>query len=372
MTRKGGKATRSSGRATRDEVARQLRDAILDGTYAAGDRLPTAEELTAQLGASYATVLRGLHILGEEGFIVARRHTGTFVTETPPHLYECALVIPTLDDPQALNQQPLFKMLRDETRASNRRTAPWRVQPWYCERDPDDPGTLALNKHQEEALASGAIAGLIFPFDPSALRGTPLLDQPGIARVTFNRVALSGVSSVTPDHRALVAGALERVQAEGCSHVAMVVCSALLRNRDLVGGETHIREEAARRGLKMRAYDLIEADRLVSETLLRRMIHVLFDRPAADRPDALVAAEDYFVPAVGAGVVDAGVNVPDDLLVLGFCSFPHRPESPVPLIRFGFDIQALFNEFVAAIERHRCGGRAAHRKLPPVFENHYS
>ncbi len=372
MTTKEDRSSRPSGRATRDQVARYLRDAILDGTYTAGARLPTAEELAEQLGASNKTVLRGLAILGDEGFIVTQRHTGTFVTKTPPHLYECALVLPLPDDENAMDAQPLCKMLYDETQASNKRTAPWRVQPWFCEPDPDNPGKLTLDGHQQEALAGGAIAGLIFPFDPTPLRGTPLLDQSGIARVTFNRAALPGVSRVTPDYWSLITAALDRVQAEGRSHVGIVLCSGLLRTEELIGGEARIREEVASRGLMMRDYDLIEGDRSASETLLRRMIHVLLDRPAGDRPDALIAAEDYFVEAVGAGVRDAGIAVPDDLLVMGFCSFPHRPNCAVPLIRFGFDVQALFQEFVAAIDRQRRDGQVSHSVLPPIFEDDYS
>ena len=160
MSRSVVKSAVRSARMSREKVAREIRDGILSGTYSAGDRLPTAETLAETLGACYVTVLHGMEMLGEEGFVVSNRRTGTFVAEAPPHLYECALVIPLPEDAGALDAQPFWKLLCEETRKSNKYTAPWRVRPWFSEGHPESLDQFLLSQAQEEAITSGASAGL--------------------------------------------------------------------------------------------------------------------------------------------------------------------------------------------------------------------
>jgi biotin operon repressor len=356
-------------RKTREAVVHEIRHSIVSGAYVADQRLPTAETLADQLGTSYVTVLHGMDALRDEGFIVSNRRTGSFVAEFPPHLYEAAMVIPFPNEQALLDEQPFFKLLCDAAEQDNAEMAPWRVRPWFCERDPQHPSGLALSKANASALVDGAIAGLIFPFNPAQLEGTPLLDQPDIARVTVDRVKLPGVSRVCPDHLALLEGALDRVHAAGRSRVAIAICSGFLRSTELSGGEKRLREEVSRRGLRMRPYDLISIDLPFDQTNLRRIIHMMFDRPAGERPDALILMDDQFIPGVGAGVVDADVKVPEDVLVMGYCNFPHRPKSLVPLRRFGYDAPVLLNDFVEAIEDQRQSGNTSNRRLEPVFED---
>jgi len=357
---------------TREAVAEIMRKRILDSAYSPGERLPTAEALAEELGASYVTVLRGMDSLREEGFVVSHRRTGAFVAEHPPNHFECVMVFPMREDPAALAEHPFWHMLCAEAPKSNRSTAPWRIRPWFLEDDPTREGDLILSKDHEEVLLSGAIAGLIFPFNPKHLCGTPIMDQPGIARVTVDRVALPGVSRVTPDHVALIGGALDRVKAVGRERVAIVICKGLLDRSELSGGEKRLRKEVSSRGLQMRPYDLYESDLPVDATSLRRYVHMLLDRPVAERPDALILVDDHFVDAATAGVIDAGVSVPDDLFVLSYCNFPHRPKSPIPVSRFGYDVRDLLRQFVTAIERQHKDGHVSHKRLQPVFEDDVS
>jgi GntR family transcriptional regulator len=66
------------------DVANTLRDRIERGDYPRGSRLPTEDDLAAQLGVHRATVNRALKILLAEGLVRIHRGKGTFVTELPP------------------------------------------------------------------------------------------------------------------------------------------------------------------------------------------------------------------------------------------------------------------------------------------------
>ncbi len=61
-----------------------LRRAMLDGKLAAGDRLPSSRELTADLGLSRNTVVAALNQLGVEGYLVSRVGSGTYVNDNLP------------------------------------------------------------------------------------------------------------------------------------------------------------------------------------------------------------------------------------------------------------------------------------------------
>jgi DNA-binding FadR family transcriptional regulator len=61
-------------------IAARLRQAILDGAYARGDRLPAERELARLLAASRTTVRAALERLAEGGLVSRRVGSGTFVT----------------------------------------------------------------------------------------------------------------------------------------------------------------------------------------------------------------------------------------------------------------------------------------------------
>jgi len=66
-----------------EQVAAEIRRAILDGEAKPGDRLPPAKDLAAELGVNTNTVLRSLRLLRDEGLLEFRRGRGVTVAGTP-------------------------------------------------------------------------------------------------------------------------------------------------------------------------------------------------------------------------------------------------------------------------------------------------
>jgi GntR family uxuAB operon transcriptional repressor len=64
-------------------IASQLRQAILDGVYVNGERLPAERQLAAALASSRTTVREALRILEHSKFVTRRVGSGTFVTFRP-------------------------------------------------------------------------------------------------------------------------------------------------------------------------------------------------------------------------------------------------------------------------------------------------
>ena len=67
-----------------EQVYRQLKEAILDGRFRAGEPLPSTRELAARLSVSRNTVMSAFGRLVAEGFLSGRAGSGTFVNETSP------------------------------------------------------------------------------------------------------------------------------------------------------------------------------------------------------------------------------------------------------------------------------------------------
>ena len=69
--------------ALHDQVAAEIRRAIVEGEAAPGGRLPLAKDIAAVLGVNKNTVLRALHILRDEGLLEFRRGRGITVVGQP-------------------------------------------------------------------------------------------------------------------------------------------------------------------------------------------------------------------------------------------------------------------------------------------------
>ena len=74
---------RSESVAVFEQVASEIRRAILDGEAKPGERLPPAKDLAAELGVNTNTVLRALRLLRDEGLLEFRRGRGVSVSGTP-------------------------------------------------------------------------------------------------------------------------------------------------------------------------------------------------------------------------------------------------------------------------------------------------
>lgn len=77
------KVDRSESTTVFEQVAGEIRRAILDGEAKPGERLPPARDLAAELGVNTNTVLRALRLLREEGLLEFRRGRGVSVAGTP-------------------------------------------------------------------------------------------------------------------------------------------------------------------------------------------------------------------------------------------------------------------------------------------------
>lgn len=63
-----------------EQLVAAIREQVMGGELAVGERLPAARELAASLAVNVHTVLRAYQVLRDEGFIELRRGRGAVVT----------------------------------------------------------------------------------------------------------------------------------------------------------------------------------------------------------------------------------------------------------------------------------------------------
>ncbi len=80
-------------------IYREIYDAIIEGQYSQGDRLPTDGSLMRTHNVSRPTVARAMRDLEQQGIVTRRPGSGTFVSQPPKEeLIRIGLLIPGLGD----------------------------------------------------------------------------------------------------------------------------------------------------------------------------------------------------------------------------------------------------------------------------------
>ena len=337
-------------------VESALRAEIVLGTLAPGAQLPTRIELVQRFATTSITVQRALDRLRESEFVNATRR-GTFVNSNPPHLTRYGLIFRrSLQDVMhkpyglygALNQEAM----RLESEGD------YRIAVFAGVDDHVDNVPL---QSLVEQLQAQRFAGLLFPEGIHALANTPLIHAE-VPRVALTDEELPGVTRLTMDWDAFLEKALDYLEARGRKRLAVI-------SHYNVGDSfnTRIRERARARGFQIEPYwhqcmtvDFSHAARDLTHLMMK----------TSPRPDALLVTDDNLCEHVSAGLIEAGVSVPDELEVVAHCNLPWLTPCLVPAKRLGFDVQTIFTMALKTMSASRNGApMPLQLHLEPVFAN---
>ena len=93
----------------------------------------------------------------------------------------------------------------------------------------------------------------------------------------------------------------------------------------------------------------------------------------SERPDALIITDDNLVEYAAAGVIAAGMRVPEELEVVAHCNFPWPTPSVVPVKRLGYEVTRILQACLDSIDLQRSGQKALPvTQIPAVFEEEVS
>lgn len=348
---------RRRGRPThiQDAMLSEMRKAIVTGDLRPGDRMPVRTELQQRFDASSITVQRVFDRLVEDGLVEVRGPQGTFVAENPPHLHRVALVFP--NGPHAdgswLGFYKAIERAADRLRARGVDLVTCLAQNWR--------GPTPHFQRLEEECRGGLLRGIIFAHPPDIWRGSPVGDAP-MPRIAFTETALPGAIEVGVEGGGFMRRAIEAAAARGCKRPAVIDSS---QGMEVVGRREQWFATFAAAGIPVRPQWLLgcNLDYPESASGLARLLGAPW---SGERPDVILIADDNFEQPVLAGLLAEGVDVGRDMLVIAHANFPCAPPAH-PVLRIGFDTEALLREALVRIDALRRGETPAPYRQPATF-----
>lgn len=324
-------------------ILAQLRGDIVQGRIALGSKLPTHIELAQRFAVSNVTIQRALDRLVHEGFVATQGRRGTFVTQRPPHLSRYALVFPS--SPETDNRWGWSRFwnlcVQEATRAksdSNREVVVYQGI--------NEQGNSADYFRLVDDVASHRIAGIIFmaPFSTgrAVLPGSEKLPRLGVgSRGHLGEIDVIHFEDMKP-------AAFKSLADRGAKRIAVI--STDHPNSHTTQQWLNIIQS---HGLESRT-QWIQGVNAEYAPWARNLAQLLMTT-GTERPDGLYITDDNLVEYVTAGLLDAGVRVPDELEVVAHCNYPWVTPSVIPAQRLGYNIRTLISSSLDVIDARRRG-----------------
>jgi hypothetical protein len=331
-----------------------LRERIVAGELVPGVQLPTWARLEEQFNVGRTTLTRAMGTLKREGFVFADATRGTFVSPRPPHLHRYALAF--RGAPESGDWNPFWWGLANESVAINER-GETRLEAFYNVR-----GGEATPAHQKliTQVEQHRFAGVIFVGFPPEI-SKPLLDHPWLAKVAIcSNPVDDQLPHVYPDRTAFVQRSLKKLAELGRKQVIVVT-------------EGHpafdLYDEAlAEHGLQAGPNFRVAANERDPQSA-NRIVQLLLNQTGQPRPDALIVTNDQLVDSALAGVMAAGLRVPDDLTLIAHTNWPSDRSVGSPLIRLGFDARQVLHAALREAEQQRHGEpQTPTTAIAPIFD----
>jgi len=343
------------------KVVDELKRRIVSGDFPPGSRLPTQVELAEICGACHVTVQRAIDHLRENGFVETRGRHGTYVANHPPHLSRFGIVFPAYaKTPETCDNQFIIAWHREATRFFAGGAA-GRVVSFFYKAAGRDASACCPDLLAE--VEAEHLAGVIFTTPPSEFEGSPIINDPALPKVGFFAKPLPGATWIKPD-----------------SYVGMVLDYLEGRGRRRVAFMTHAAWNPAEKVHELssltQAHGMvtyphwIQGVNFITPAWAANVANVIFHRSRDERPDAFVIMDDNLVPHATAGLLTAGVRVPEDVDVVAHANFPYPTPSAVPAKRVGYSIRAMLEKSVEIIELKRQGKEVpSELHFPPLFDD---
>lgn len=343
---------------TKEEVAGLLRERINGGVYLPGSRLPIRLDLEREFATSSNTMQRALDQLIAEGYVVARRRTGSFVSETPPNLSKICVFLP-FSLSRALSRNIFYRSMIEELPAAGKLLG----VTYEVLDSADNPRNWGRVETLLEDVRLKRIAGIIFLAVPAFFTGTPLYDAPGVARVAISSEPLHNIPAVTVDFDGFYRRAFEHLAAAGRRRPAVMV-DHMTRHRP---------EEPFTpllRALGMESHpELFQVPSLEDLVYYRNLLRLWRALPENLRPDSLVVSDDFLLAGIGEILREMNwLCAPPSVVAL--TNFPWTPKSDFPFTLLGFEIGRTLEICTQSILRQTRGETVPARTiLPPLFEH---
>jgi DNA-binding LacI/PurR family transcriptional regulator len=338
------------------EISTAIRKGVIGGRYGLGERLPTRTEMAKMFGVSLVTIQSALGMLARDGFVRAHTGSGTFVADCPPYLHNYGLVIPA-----AGRWSRAYAALAQASKLIEAGGSA-RFREYYVSESSsarDDVAQLVSDARTH------CLAGLVLVNRLGRLNDIPKMVGADVPMVVGSNRPDCNIPTVRGDYMgSFISRAVEYLWSKGRCRIAHLVA---------LGGPEWLREcqQAWQKcGVQVMPH-LVQA---VPSDCIREtasgITQLLMRLPEGDRPDGLIVYDDNLVEEVAAGMVAAGVKVPEEVEVVAHFNHPGIVPCPLPFKRLGFDSREWLRVCIETVEMQRKGVTPpAESLVPAVFED---
>ncbi len=332
----------------RKKIVSLIRGSIVSGKYRPGDRIPTRQQFVRQFKVSIATVQSALEELASERFISVDSTRGTFVSHLPPHLVSYALVFNS--SPQKPELWSRFQAaLCAQAAAAGLMPPGMSLTTHHSISSEHDESYQALL----DDIQAHRLAGVIFAGDAFTLARTLFTANARLPKVIIGP-SLWDVASVTPDMTHFYERAAQWLLSRGRRRVAVVVAGG--SNFNIDGHVADVIALLTRNGVTVQPH-WVQGAFGHTPAWARYAVRSLFHASQTHRPDALVIADDNFIPAAMLGLKDLGIQAPHDVQVVGHANFSSAPaplpHESFPITRLGFDASTILRTCIRTLDSLR-------------------
>ncbi len=370
MKNKGKPTSSFRVRPRSSDLLAKLRSQIVQGRIKPGDRMPTRAELIRKMDSCHTTVQAAFNQLIKDGFVETRGSSGSFVSDSPPHLNNVALVVASSvsHSLHSLHSAALLQAAEIVGEQRQLRISPYEVPVKLADMSqPNDMRRLL------DDIAHHRVGGVVLATGWEVVSNTPIVSDPNIQRVVFSAKSSFGCPSVWADVNSFARVAVQHLLDQGRQRIAhLYVDAAHKESYEQIGQQLRsIGNEVRDTWIQF-----VPSSESTPLRAASRIVQLWFDLDGDKRPDAIVVHDDHLVEHVLAGLLRSDVRMPRDVEVVSLANFPSPRLTGLPITRIGFDMVHVLGTCMDLIEQQRSADAntdvAAFNSctaIPPVFES---
>lgn len=342
------KVDRDNPACVREQIERFLTGAIRSGRLKVNDPFPTTQELAGTWGVNISSLQKAMTSLRARGLIERKRKAGTFVRSLTEQVEIAVLVGPDLLLESAYYHRALAQSLQTEIEARK-----WRcsVHGHLNRLWSGGEGVRAIRRELRDAIDKNGICGLaLVAMGEKGAKDVGLKTILPLVRCS----QVQRYSDVMHDYYRFARDTIEWVAARGRTNVA---CLGFVEKSDAFQG---VLDASRAGGLPEPAveplYCVNHPEGATEEEGCRRTLALAAEWKRSRRcPDALIVSDDVAMRGVALALLQAGVRVPDELLVVALANEGVNFHYGIPVVRYEFSIRDAAREALAILWKRMLG-----------------
>jgi len=346
-----------TGKTQHSRLYDTLRERIMAGEYAPGEKMPSESMLGKEFDVSRITVIRALSDMVADGLIWRRQGVGSFVAAVPEQELRLGVMIPGMETDSRDSIYPMVVHYLSRLAVRHQ----WGLLTGRAElpneQDPSGHKPVAVARR----LVKDRVNSVVYAPLPAEARCATLnanvlaeFGQANVPVVLLGRNAVRHPGRISHDlvsmddyHAGYDVG--RHLLTLGCRHI-LFVCSSLYfsSSRQRLDGIRYACEAE-----NIPAPDGLLWGGAVDATKLLKYVQ---KKPV----DALVTGNDVCAGPVMRLLLDAGIAIPKRVKMASFDDAPSVRDLPVPLTSFAQPVEAIASALVSTLVE-----RQSHPAMPP-------